>query len=205
MPPSFCRAASPGASFGGKANEYERGVHGLSPVWLGVQRGDLVRIDAVFGDGLGHLPGGHCPAAQRPERSHHDVMAVDLECSRSFCCGSRGSRCPAPLGLARRDERADLVGVALSCVVGRTRFQRRAVLGLRARVQQVPARPTSALRAQSVLKLGQLHTFGLMPHLSSQAAPAQQGSDARWLPEPSSCTRLSPSAPVCLHTGTCPG
>jgi hypothetical protein len=51
----------------------------------GVQRVDLVGVDAVLGDGLGHLGGGHAAfVGQRLERGHHDVVAVDLEVLRSL-------------------------------------------------------------------------------------------------------------------------
>jgi hypothetical protein len=85
----------------------------LSPC-SGVQRVDLVGLDAVLGIASATLAGHRALIAQRLQGGHHDVVAVDLEVLAQLAAEVAAAKAVGAqhlVGTALGDERTDLLGV----------------------------------------------------------------------------------------------
>src|SRR5205823_5078302 len=117
----------------------------------GVQRVDLVGVEAVLADRVGDLGRRHRAIfGERLQRGHHDVVAVDLEVLAQLAAEVAAAEAVGAqhaVAASLGDEGADLVGVAFHVVGGRDHRPGMRLQLLRdegharllGRVQQVPA------------------------------------------------------------------
>ncbi len=145
-----------------------------------MQRVDLVGLDAVLLDGLGHLGGGQLAVlGQGLERGHDDVVAVHLEVLAQLAAEVAAAEAVGAQHLVRPalgHERTDLLGIRLHVVGGSDHrafglaellLHERRARGFRG-MQQVPALGLLAVARQLVEARAAPHGCGHAPVLLQQ-------------------------------------